>query len=213
MLGKAFFVSNWAFLCRTRTFWCRTLHFTVEPGFFVSNECYNYGPMVVLVCFVFYSTLLSSLCRHVWRYWTSKILVRYTLSSVYLRLSKISQSSLMEYMGLCISSLHISLKMTVRMCVPNLIIIIKSYVWPIRHCLELNYETMVCAVCLSIFIYIDDILHFTDLAPCHGHYKSQTILTHLLIEYGYAYLTTSTGNGICPNQRKNCTKHYFAYSK
>ena len=47
MLGRAF-------LCRTghfcvepgifvsnRAFLCRTMHFAVEPGIFVSNECYN----------------------------------------------------------------------------------------------------------------------------------------------------------------------------
>ena len=33
-----------------------------------------------------------------------------------------------------------------------LIIIIKSEVWPITHCLGLGHETMVCAVCLSIFL-------------------------------------------------------------
>ena len=32
--GEGIFVSNWAFLCRT-------MHFAVEPGFFVSNEYYN----------------------------------------------------------------------------------------------------------------------------------------------------------------------------
>ena len=33
-----------------------------------------------------------------------------------------------------------------------LIIIIKSEVWTISHCLGLGHETMVCAVCLSIFL-------------------------------------------------------------
>ena len=33
-----------------------------------------------------------------------------------------------------------------------LIIIIKSEVWTIIHCLWLDHETMVCAVCLSIFL-------------------------------------------------------------
>ena len=38
------------------------------------------------------------------------------------------------------------------MMILDLIIIIKSEVWPIRHCLGLGHETMVCAVCLSIFL-------------------------------------------------------------
>ena len=33
-----------------------------------------------------------------------------------------------------------------------LIIIIKSVVWAITHCLGLGHETMVCAVCLSFFL-------------------------------------------------------------
>ena len=36
-----------------------------------------------------------------------------------------------------------------------LIIIIKSEVWTIIHCLGLGHETMVCAVCLSIFFCIE----------------------------------------------------------
>ena len=34
-----------------------------------------------------------------------------------------------------------------------LIIIIKSEVWTITHCLGLGHETMVCAVCRSVFLY------------------------------------------------------------
>ena len=37
-----------------------------------------------------------------------------------------------------------------------LIIIIKSEVWTITHCLGLGHEAMVCAVCLSIFLWICD---------------------------------------------------------
>ena len=33
-----------------------------------------------------------------------------------------------------------------------LIIIIESEVWTITHCLGLGHETMVCAVCLSVFL-------------------------------------------------------------
>ena len=40
-----------------------------------------------------------------------------------------------------------------------LIIIIKSEVWTITRCLGLGHETMVCAVCLSIFLQ-DELLNF-----------------------------------------------------
>ena len=101
-----------------------------------------------------YATSLSSLCRCIWRYRTYKMLVVYILSSVCLRWSQLSQLSVMQYMSLCVLSLPIFLMMTVRMCVLYLIIIIKSEVWRICHCLVLGHETMVCAVCISIFLYM-----------------------------------------------------------
>ena len=65
--------------------------------------------------------------------------VRYIMSSVCLRLSQFSQLSSMQYVGLCVFSLPIYLMLIVRL-----------HVWPICHCLGLCYETMICAVCLSI---------------------------------------------------------------
>ena len=53
-------------------------------------------------------------------------------------------------MGLCVFSLPISLMMIVRIPVLDLFISIKTGVWPICHCL--GHETMICAVCLSIFL-------------------------------------------------------------
>ena len=34
----------------------------------------------------------------------------------------------------------------------HLIIIIKSEIWPITHCLGFSHKTMVCAVCISLFL-------------------------------------------------------------
>ena len=74
------------------------------------------------------------------------------LSRVCLTLSQFSQLSFMQYMGLCVFSLPIYLMMIVIIHALKLIIdIIKSEVWPIYHYLGLGHETMVCAVCLSIF--------------------------------------------------------------
>ena len=42
-----------------------------------------------------------------------------------------------------------------------IIIIIKSKAWTITHCLGLGHETMVCVVCLSMFLSIG----FTVFAP------------------------------------------------
>ena len=79
--------------------------------------------------------------------------VRYILSSVWVRLSIFSQLSILQYVGLCVFSLPISLVMIERIYILCLIIIIKSEIWTINHCLWLDHETMVCAVCLSIYLY------------------------------------------------------------
>ena len=71
---------------------------------------------------------------------------------VWVRLSIFSQLSIIQYMGLCVFSLPISFVMIERIYMLCLIIIIKSEVWTITHCLGLGHETMVCAVCLSIFL-------------------------------------------------------------
>ena len=82
------------------------------------------------------------------------MLVRYILPSVCLRLSQFSQVSFMQYMGLCVFSLPISLTMIVKILVLCLIIIIKSEVWLICHCFGLGHETIVCDLCHSIFSWL-----------------------------------------------------------
>ena len=79
--------------------------------------------------------------------------VRHILSTVWVRLSIFSQLSITQYVGLCIFSLPISLVMIERIYIRCLIIIIKSEVWTITHYLGLGHETMVCAICLSIFLW------------------------------------------------------------
>ena len=69
--------------------------------------------------FAYCTTLLSSLCRRIWNYYTSQILVNY-----------IENTCTLSYP----------------------IIIIRSEVWTICHCLGLGPETMVCAVCICVFM-------------------------------------------------------------
>ena len=65
--------------------------------------------------FVHNSISLSSLCKLFWRQWTDQMPVRYILSRVWVRLSPglsiFSQLSIIQYMGLCVFSLPISLVM------------------------------------------------------------------------------------------------------
>ena len=111
------------------------------------------GFQIVLRLFVQYTISLSSLYKLIWRHWTYKMPVRYILSSVRVRLSIFSPFSRIQYVGLCVFSLPIPLVMIEIIYILFLIIIIKSEVWPITHCLGLGHETMVCAVCLSIFLW------------------------------------------------------------
>ena len=103
--------------------------------------------------FVQYSISSSSLWKLIWRHWTYKMPVRYILSSVWVRFSIFSPLSSIQCVGLYVSNLPISLVMIERIYILCLIIIIKSEVWTITHCLGLAHETMVSAVCLSIFLW------------------------------------------------------------
>ena len=61
--------------------------------------------------FAYYTISLASLCKLIWRHWTSKMPVRYILSNVWVRLSIFSQLSMIQYMGLCVFNLPIPLVM------------------------------------------------------------------------------------------------------
>ena len=61
--------------------------------------------------FVQYTISLSSLCKLIWRHWTYKMPVRYILSSVWVKLSIFSPLSIIQYVGLYVFSLPISVVM------------------------------------------------------------------------------------------------------
>ena len=136
----------------------------IYPGkagfcFFITVQSFNVRkwsgiswPDESIRSFAHFSTSLSSLYRRIWKYWTSKILVSYILSSVCLRSSQCSQLSCMQYMRLCVFSWPIPLVMIVRICVLYRIIIIKLKLWTNCNCLWLGHKTMTCAVCLSMLL-------------------------------------------------------------
>ena len=118
--------------------------------------------------FADYTIPLSSLCRLIWRHWDNKSLVRYMLPNVCLRMRQFSQLFFIQYMGGGGSSAHPILLWWSWECVLYLIIIIKSEVWIINHCLGLGHETMVCAVCLTMFLsmyHSTKLTIFTILSP------------------------------------------------
>ena len=103
--------------------------------------------------FVQYTISLSSLCKLIWMHWMHKVPVRYILSSVWVSLRIFSPLSIIHYVGLYVFSFPIFLAMIEGIYILCLIIIIKSEVWTITHCLGLGHETMVSAICLSIFLW------------------------------------------------------------
>ena len=157
--------SIWCCMCSTGPFQFRWLkgyiysscYYHYQIGSINLTHCYRIFPWLCAwdVCirmFVHYTISLSSLCKFIWRHWTSKMPVRYILSSVWVRLSIFSQLSMIKYMGLCVFSLPISPVMIERIYIICLIIIIKWEVWTIIHCSGLCHESMVCTACVSIFL-------------------------------------------------------------
>ena len=84
-------------------------------------------------------------------------LVSCILSSACLSLRELSQLSLFRYMDCVCFQLQLTcLLMIVEILVIHSIITIKLEIWIISKCLGIGHETMVCAVCLAIFIRICD---------------------------------------------------------
>ena len=102
------------------------IYYIYIPG--ALGPCFHYWCSVYGICkwwdtlwpvgrvrlFADYTISLSSLCRLIWWHWTIKMLVRYMLPSVCLRLRQFSQLSFVQDMGLCVFSLPNSPVMIVR---------------------------------------------------------------------------------------------------
>ena len=118
---------------------------------------YRENRELVFVCLYITPSHYHHRAEFIWRHWNYKKPVRCNLSSVWVRLSVFSQLSIIKYVGMCVSSLPFPLWCLEIIYILCLIIIIKSEVWTITHCLRLGHETMVCAACLPIFLW--DIRH------------------------------------------------------
>ena len=123
-----------------------------------ANSRIRFGLQIVFVCLYITPSHYHHSANFIWRLWTYEMPVRYNLSSVWV--SIFFQLSNIEYVGMCVFSLPISFVMIERIYILCLIIIIKSEVWTITHCLGLGHETMVCAVCISIFLLPGPILMY-----------------------------------------------------
>ena len=132
------FRENWEFVFMS------IVQFTIS-----ANSRIRFGLPIVFVCLYITPSHYHHCANFIWRHWTDKTPVRYNLSSVWVRLSIFSQLSIIQYVGLYVLGWLREY---------TYIIIIKSEVWTITHCLGLGHETMVCAVCLSIFLWAKPVL-------------------------------------------------------
>ena len=140
----------------------------------------------VLACrsysFVHYTIASSSLCKLIWRHWIYKMPVRYILSGVWVRLSIFSQLSIIRFMWLCVQFTHFPCDDWEKVHFV-FIIIIKSEVWTIIHCLGLCHEIMVSAVSLPILLPRSFDIAFCKLVlslrNLNGHFE-QRHLTKLV---------------------------------
>ena len=142
-----------------------------------ANSRIRFGLQIVYVCLYITPFHYHHCANFIWR--TFEMHVRYNLSSVWVRLRICSQLSIIWYVGLCVFSLQIFFVMIERIYILCLIIVIKSEVWTITHCLGLGNETMVCAVCLSIFSLKWSVIWDAIWRSCDGHSKN-TIYFHWL---------------------------------
>ena len=136
------------------------IHISGKPGFCFhyywvvydsANNRICFGLQIAFVCLYITHLIIITVQTYL-KILKYQMPVRYIFSSVWIRLSIFSQLSIIQYVVLCIFSLTSSLVMIERMYIICLIVIMKSEVWTIIHCLGLGPETMLCAVCLSIFL-------------------------------------------------------------
>ena len=66
-----------------------------------ANSRIRFGLQIVFVCLCITPSHYHHCANFIWRHWTNKMSVRYNLSSVWVRLSILSQLSIIQYVGLC----------------------------------------------------------------------------------------------------------------
>ena len=88
-------------------------------------------------------------------HWTYKMFFRLCSVEWVSNIKSIFSVHFMRHMGLYTFSLPIYLLKIVGISVFHLIIIVKSKMCFISHCLRLGHEIMVCVICLDMFLYIE----------------------------------------------------------
>ena len=128
--------------------------------------------------------------------------------------------SFVLYMGLCVFSLPIYLMIIMRIRVLYLIVIIKWEVCPICRCLRLGHETMVCPLCLSIFLCSNNkfsarvvFFVYTEKPPASGRWLFEWSNSNIDLSWLFASWTehSAGASGIYAvgnyQQPKKCSNH------
>ena len=140
---------------------------------------YVFGLQIVFVCLYITPSHYHHCANCIWRHWTFKMSVTYNLSSV----GKIKHIlSVIHYTicgAVCFQLTHF-LRDDWENIILCLIIIISSEVWTITHCLGLCHETMVCTVCLSIFLFL--LLKYDDISVVTQEYHKSPTRRHMVLE-------------------------------
>ena len=91
-----------------------------------ANSRIRFGWQIAFVCLYITPSHYHHCANFIWRHWTYKMPVRYNLSSVWVRLSIISQLSIIQYVGLCVFSLPISFVMIERIYIYMYFVLLSS---------------------------------------------------------------------------------------
>ena len=114
-----------------------------------ANIRIRFGLQIVFVCLPYLKALNLPV-----RYIMSSVWVRLSIFSPYIYIYIYIYVYICVCVGLYVFCLPISLVMIDTIYILCLIIIIKSEVWTITHCLGLGHEIMVSAVSLSILLSV-----------------------------------------------------------
>ena len=138
------------------------MHFQMNRSVHYTNKM----PDGRIRLFAYYTTSLPSLFKRIWKYWASKTLPMYILSSVCPWLNQYYQLSFMQYTWLCVFSLLFSLIIIVRIHVFILSSSSNRKYGPFCHCLGLGHETTVWVYVFYILVQSIEVGTFHKSPEC-----------------------------------------------
>ena len=157
---------HWWFETLLRSLWRRCdeswLFSRDAHSIMCANNWIHFGLKVIFVCLHITWSHLPPLCKLIWKHWTCKMFSMYIRSSLSINTSIFSVIFHSIYGTECLSGYAYSSSDCEN--VLHLIITITSpEIWIISQCLGLDPEAIVCAICLSMFLYL--VHYYNTLHP------------------------------------------------